>query len=54
MRRQVPIDAPSHIGMAAKRKAVEALAPPKVVNANDLPKVTRKSRFLVMVKNAGK
>lgn len=48
----------SHIRMAAKREAVEALALPKAVNANvapkDSPKVSRKSRVLVMVKNAGK
>ena len=38
----------SHIRMAAKREAVEALALPKVANANGVPKespqVTRKSR----------
>jgi TolB-like protein/integrase len=42
----------SHIRMAAKREAVEALALPKVVNANGVPKespkVSRKSRLSVV------
>ena len=45
----------SHIRMAAKRKAVEALALPKVVNASkwvpkESPKVGRKSRLSVVPK----
>jgi hypothetical protein len=44
----------SHIRMAAKREAVEALALPKAVNANGVPqvspKVSRKSRLSVVAK----
>jgi hypothetical protein len=44
----------SHIRMAAKREAVEALALPKAVNANGVPKespkVSRKSRLSVVPK----
>lgn len=44
----------SHIRMAAKRTAVEALALPRAVNQNGVPKespkVSRKSRLLVMKK----
>lgn len=48
----------SHIRMAAKRNAVEALALPKVVNANPLPQkpptVRRKSRLSVVPKHQPK
>ena len=48
----------SHIRMAAKREAVEALALPKVVNAKVLPegslKVSRKPHLFILSKTAGK
>lgn len=46
----------SHIRMAAKREAVEALALPKAVNANEVPKestkVSRKSRLFALANAA--
>jgi integrase len=45
----------SHVRMAAKREAVEALALPKAVNANgvpkETPKVSRKSRLSLVPKS---
>lgn len=48
----------SHIRMAAKREAVEALALPKAINAGGVPKEslqeTRKARLFGVPKNSGK